>query len=352
MQASLPNPSRSRVNKDLWSLGVLPITVFGSLSGLLGVNWDIAWHIDKGRDTFFTPPHNFIYSCLLIVLVTSLWALLVDRRATSFHLQIAGFRLHAGVLIGTVSATLGLVFAPADELWHQFFGVDATLWGPMHLIGLTSFALSNLGGIVTCWLEREVAQTPARARLFERLTVFFAGMLLGYVVLFLAEYEFNVTQFAVDFHPLILAGATLLPLYLIARLKPWGATLAALVFTGFRLLIGGWLIVSERLDLAGSSRPVIPVLILSAVAVDLLVRRLPAWAVGLVAGAVTLAVNAVLVANTNMMSWTPPVLLRGGLAGLILAAITATLAAGIARALQPIASPPSPTSAQSLEGRA
>src|ERR1700730_17135994 len=26
----------------------------------LGVTWDIAWHVDVGRDTFFTPPHGLI----------------------------------------------------------------------------------------------------------------------------------------------------------------------------------------------------------------------------------------------------------------------------------------------------
>jgi len=72
-------PARVR---DLWSLGVLPVLAAGALAGLLGIYWDIAWHIDIGRDTFFTPPHNFLYASMATVLVMSLYGLWRDRRET------------------------------------------------------------------------------------------------------------------------------------------------------------------------------------------------------------------------------------------------------------------------------
>jgi hypothetical protein len=43
----------TRAEKDLWSMGVLPVMALGALSSLIGVYWDIAWHVDIGRDTFF-----------------------------------------------------------------------------------------------------------------------------------------------------------------------------------------------------------------------------------------------------------------------------------------------------------
>jgi hypothetical protein len=325
----------TRAEKDLWSMGVLPVMVLGALSSLIGVYWDIAWHVDIGRDTFFTMPHNFIYSGMLIVLLTSAWGLVVDRRETAFHWRAGRRTFHPGILMATVAAGLILFFAPADELWHRFFGVDATLWGPMHLVGLTGFALFCFAGVVTTWLERGVVEVK-RQRLFERVTLFFVALLLGNLMLFLAEYEFNIAQFPVDFHPLLLAGLSAFPLVLIAKLHPrsWAATKVALLFTALRLIMHFWLEVTNGMGLAGASKPVFPVLILTALVVDASVQRLPIWLVGALAGASTIAVNLIVTLSFPQMQWTLPVLLRGGSSGILLAVVLALLGAYVARVLR------------------
>ena len=331
------NTTRTQA-RDLWSLGVLPVMVFGALAGSFGVNWDISWHIDIGRDTFFTMPHNFIYASMLVVLLTSLYGLVRDQRDTKAHLRFGQLRLHPGLLVGSISTFLILVFAPADELWHQFFGVDATLWGPMHLIGLTGFSLFVFAAIVTSVVEREISTDGNRKTLFSLLTVFFSGILLTWMVLFLAEYEFNVAQFPVLLHPLLLAGLTTLPLVLAARLnpQPWAATTATVVFTLIRLALMAWLTVTSGMDLAGNSKPVIPVLILSGLAADLLVRRgTPAWLTGLLVGATTLIVNYFVTAANYMLPWSGSALALGVPAGLALAVLAAILAWRIGDALEP-----------------
>jgi hypothetical protein len=330
MQLTLP-----LVQKNLWQTGVLPIMALGALSSLLGVYWDIAWHIDIGRDTFFTMPHNFIYSGMLLVLLTTAWGLFSDTRATVFHWRIAGRNVHPGMLIAVVSAALILFFAPADELWHQFFGVDATLWGPMHLVGLTGFTFFTLSGMTIAWLERELA-APAQKPLFERVTLFFAAALLGNLMLFLAEYEFNIPQFPIDFHPLLLAVLSVFPLVLIAKIYPraYAATKVVLIFTAIRLAMHLWLSTTSGMELAGDSKPVFPVLLLTALAIDLTHKRLPVWALGVGAGVLTLLVGAVVNQLFPQMLWTVPVLLRGGLVGVLLAIPMALLAARVARILE------------------
>ena len=42
---------------------------------LLGAFWDVAWHVEIGRDTFWSPPHLLIYLGVLIVLGSSAAAL-------------------------------------------------------------------------------------------------------------------------------------------------------------------------------------------------------------------------------------------------------------------------------------
>ena len=322
---------------DLWRSGLLPLLALGALAGLLGIYWDIAWHIDKGRDTFFTPPHNFIYLSIFIVLVMSLYGLVRDRRDSPLHLRLGRWRIHPGVLIVAVGAGLELFFAPADELWHRIFGTDVTLWAPMHLVGVTGLTLYAFGGLVTAWVERRLAATEKRKRLFGYVSIFFAAALLGWSMLILAEYEFAIPAFPMLWQPLLLLGLPLFVLVLMARLAPvpFAATWTALLFTALRLLLGGLLLTTSRYDLAGDSRPAIPLLILSGLAADFLVRRgAPTWLTGIVVAAVTLFSNLPLVALSDL-TWYAAALWVGVPAGFALAVVMAYLGRATAGALEP-----------------
>lgn len=326
---------------DLWRTGLLPILALGAFAGLLGIYWDIAWHIDKGRDSFFTPPHNFIYLSIAIVLLMSVYGLLRDRRDSALHVRLGGFRLHPGVLIVAVGAGLELFFAPADELWHRIFGIDVTLWAPMHLIGVTGLTLYAFGGLVTSWVERRLAAGERRKRLFGYATLLFAAALLGWFMLLLAEYEFAVPAFPMLYHPLLLMSLPVFVLVLMAHLRPvpWAATWTALLFTAFRLLLSGFLLATSRFDLAGDSRPMIPLLILSGLAADFLVRRrAPIWLTGLVVAVLTVASNAPIV-SLGDLTWYPRALWLGIPAGLALAVVMAYLGRTTAGALEPTTSP-------------
>lgn len=84
MHTAAPTPRHTRSQQDLWTLGVLPVPALGALAGLFGIYWDVAWHIDVGRDTFFTPPHNLLFASIAVVLATSFYGLLRDRRDPPF----------------------------------------------------------------------------------------------------------------------------------------------------------------------------------------------------------------------------------------------------------------------------
>jgi len=327
---------------DLWALGILPVLAAGALAGFLGIYWDISWHIDKGRDTFFTSPHDFIYISLAIVLTVSLYGMWRDRRETPFHLRAGAYRFQAGILIVAVGAALVLVFAPLDDLWHRLFGVDVTLWGPMHLVGILGLTLARFGGLVCAWLDRELTSDPGRRRLLGDVSLFFAIVLVGGSVLAVAEYEFMVPQYPMVLHPILLAGLPVFTLVLAARLapRPWAATLVTFGFTALRLALAAWLIAASRMDLAGVSRPAIPMLIPAGLAVDLLIARgVPGWGAGLVAGAVTLAVNLVLINASApafggiQLFWTDAVIRHAIVPSLLLSALMGTAGAAVADSL-------------------
>lgn len=322
--------SQIRRERDLWSLGVLPLLALGSVAGWLGVYWDIAWHIDIGRDSFFSPPHIFIYAFMLIVLTTSLYGLLRDGRDTPFHLKVGRSRLHPGMLIVAVGAMLVLFFAPADDLWHRVFGPDATLWGPMHLIGLLGFTMATFGGLLSSWLERSL--NPKRQRLLNLTTLFFAIILLGWTMLYLAEFEYGIQFFPMFWYSFLLTGLPTFALVLIAKLNPfpWAATLTAFFFSVLRLLLSGFLMTTAYFDLAGDNRPHIPLLLFTGLVADILVqRKVPLWLTGLLLGVITFGSNY----YQHQLNWYMDSILIGLPLGLLLSITLSYLASAVASSL-------------------
>lgn len=322
-----------RAQPDLWSMGILPVLVLGAFSGVLGVYWDIAWHLDKGRDSFFSPPHNFIYSAMIIILLVGAYALFRDRRETPMHLRWGRLRVQPGIVIVCLGAAITLFFAPADDLWHRIYGEDVTLWAPMHLLGLFGLILGLLGALVAAWTEGLLQ--PEKSKFYRRLTVVLGGGLLVWSMLLLAEYEYSVPAFPLWMHVMFLTGLPTLVLVLMARLRPlaWAATLSALLFMALRLLLAAWLLVSDSwFDWAGATRPMLPLLIFGALAADLLRARHVAL-LGLLIGLLNFGVNWGLIAVTATLNWHPQAIAWGLPSGLALSLGMAWLGAAAARAL-------------------
>lgn len=278
MSAITPTSLKTEDKYDLWSIGALPILALGLISGFLGVYWDIAWHIDKGRDSFWSPPHIFIYSALLSVILVSIYTIVRDRRESLYHIKVLGLRIQPGILIILFGAVLDIAFAPADELWHRLYGIDITLWGPMHLIALLALTTACIGGIVASWLEHNLSPSPNRKSLFASTTLFFTAALLTLHMLWLAEYAFGIPVFPTWVHIALLASLPTFAFVLIARLHPnaWAATICALIYTALHFALIAWLGISDsQFDWGGKSQPIWANVIFTAIAADVFVKRIP-----------------------------------------------------------------------------
>ncbi|HEX8053706.1 MAG TPA: hypothetical protein VF517_12005, partial [Thermoleophilaceae bacterium] len=118
----------------------LPNDILGTalLVAVFGMYWDVALHIDDGRDAgpLANPAHYFILLGLFGVFFAGMASIVLarnERTATSVRLP-NGWHAPLGGLVIAFFGALALVAFPLDDTWHRLFGQDVTLWGPTHLI--------------------------------------------------------------------------------------------------------------------------------------------------------------------------------------------------------------------------
>jgi hypothetical protein len=195
----------------LFVLASLGVAVFG-------MYWDVAIHIDEGRDAgpLANPAHYFILLGLLGIFFAGILAMFLPRseQASAASVKL-GRNWHAplgGVLI-VASSSFALAAFPLDDIWHRLFGQDVTLWGPTHLLLIGGAGLATVGSLILLGegvRSREHAeareQAGAHAKpgwlLLHQATL--AGAFLVALSTFQAEYDFGVPQFNLLFHPIFL----------------------------------------------------------------------------------------------------------------------------------------------------
>lgn len=120
-------------------LKVLFIVAILKLFNFIGGAWDIQWHVEIGRDSLWIPPHMLVFFAFTTGLVVSLILIVYET-----YLARAGQPLAHSLRLGPLYAPgaafgivlgylLALLSGVLDELWHEIFGIDATLWSPPHL---------------------------------------------------------------------------------------------------------------------------------------------------------------------------------------------------------------------------
>src|SRR5712692_10168935 len=114
---------------------------------VVGLMWDGAWHQSWGRDTFFIPPHDLMYTAVTALFVVSALILLSTHQleAQPGPASAAVAQVPAGVWVVFFGCLTLFAAAPVDEWYHRTFGVDngTGLWSPPHFMGM-------IGGLVGC----------------------------------------------------------------------------------------------------------------------------------------------------------------------------------------------------------
>jgi hypothetical protein len=245
-----------------------------------GFYWDVAKHIDTGRDSgpFGTAAHYPILIGLFGIALGGFTAIVLGSgRGVPTSVRIADdWRAPLGGVLIFLCGAFALIGFPLDDVWHTLFGQDVTLWGPTHVLMIGGASLSTLGVWVlliegrraTGWSEERSREEPLWLRL--RVLMMAGGFLIGLSTL-QGEFDYGVPQFQLVYQPILImlaAGAGLVAAR--ARLGRFGALQAVAAFLAIRGLFT--LIIGPAI---GASTLHFPLYIVEAVLVEIAALAIP-----------------------------------------------------------------------------
>jgi hypothetical protein len=224
----------------------LPIWLglFASLLLTVGGIWDISWHRTLGRDTFWSPPHLFIYGGIAVLgldCVAVVAGATVARRRRppegATLVKLWGLQAPLGFTIAGFGVLSSLLSAPFDEWWHRTFGLDVTVWSPPHLLAIAAAAAIRLGLIVALVEDMQGAGQPnlggrlqaswRRTTVAEWVLLLLLSFLLGNLTFALGEYDYLAASRDPLVYPVLASLAV--PVVLVAGVQTVGRVGAATV---------------------------------------------------------------------------------------------------------------------------
>ena len=275
----------------IW-VGVVALT-----SSSIGGSWDVSWHRSIGRDTFWTPAHMAIYVGGILVGIVGLWLMLSAtfgssqkaREVRAVSVRVLGLRAPLGVFLAGWGGITMLTSAPFDNWWHSAYGLDLKIASPPHMVLLLGLRAVSFGILllILAAMNRAALSGASNFRSLQTLFLYLGGLAvcaqMGYI-------QFKVGDiFLHRATPYIYIGFAV-PILLMtfsqaSRLR-WAATVTAAVYTIFVI---GEILILPLFPAAPKLGPVFypvthfvpakfPILIiLPALALDLLWQRVSAW---------------------------------------------------------------------------
>jgi hypothetical protein len=216
--------------------------VFAAACVMIGVYWDISWHMSIGRDSFWTPAHLLIQAGGLIAGISSGY---VAIKTTFFGsdaergagVSFWGFRAPLGAWICIWGCGAMLTSAPFDNWWHNAYGLDVRIISPPHAVLAIGIYSIVIGALLLTLAQQNRADEHEQRRLAWVLAAT-GGLFIMNFALFLTEYGERRMMHSALFYE-VTAAAFPLALTAMARAIKlrWAATSAAAIFTALSLTL-------------------------------------------------------------------------------------------------------------------
>jgi hypothetical protein len=216
--------------------------VFAAACVMVGVYWDISWHMTIGRDTFWTPAHLLIQAGGLVAGLTSGYVALRNtfagtREQRAASVSFWGFRAPLGAWVCVWGCGAMLASAPFDNWWHNAYGLDVQIISPPHMVLALGIVAITLGALLLT-LARQNQTTGRDQEHFALLFTISAAFWLMNVWVMLSEYSYKefmhsglFYRVAASYYPLVLLTTSR------ANTLRWPATKAAGIFFGITIFL-------------------------------------------------------------------------------------------------------------------
>jgi hypothetical protein len=282
----------------IW-FGVLAVT-----SSAIGGAWDVSWHRSIGRDSFLTPAHIAIYACGVIAAVICGYLIFATTFGHSAKLRdvsvnVLGFRAPLGAFIAAWGGIAMLTSAPFDNWWHAAYGLDVKIVSPPHtllILGIRAVVVGVMFLILAAMNRASIqanthAANDPRARAtylsLRRLFLYLGGLVVIGQMFFLFEFTQDVELHSTLAY-ITMAIAMPVTFAVVARAcgHRWTCTITAAIYMAFtiaEILILPLFPATPKLGpvffpvthMVPANFPVL--LIIPALALDLLWQRTRAW---------------------------------------------------------------------------
>lgn len=272
--AALPPKKKRWIS---WGPPLVWMGIIGLLVERVGGYWDGSWHLEHVRDFEITPPHIVLYTGGMMILVTAIASLVTLIRNGGLR---EGIRRNPAIALVAFCSFLQISSAPLDNLWHELFGIDVTVWSPPHaflIVGMGAICVT-LAVLQGTYIHQNKLDGGLDGRDWNMYRIFQAFLMSAFlqaVLVFVVEPEMPGIPFDHPFFGLmkasyttVVAGFAMFALVATIRVirRPFAATIATAWFTLFRAGMG--LLLTGHMHAAGPAGILLP-----ALAFDLIILR-------------------------------------------------------------------------------
>jgi hypothetical protein len=230
------SPARSETRADTNEFAWHAYAVVAAATMVvIGLIWDISWHMSIGRDTFWTPAHLLLQGGGLIAGFSSgALALHITFRGTAQEKASAvsfwGFRAPFGAWVCILGCGAMLTSAPFDDWWHNAYGLDVRIISPPHVVLLLGMMGIVLGALLRTLALQNLANEATRARAAILFSVS-SGLFLTILAILLFEWSDRRVMHSGNFYrPVSMGFPILLVGVAVAGRARYPATIAAAVY--------------------------------------------------------------------------------------------------------------------------
>jgi hypothetical protein len=217
------------------------VVTLGAVCVMIGVYWDISWHMSIGRDSFWTPAHLLIQAGGLMAGLSSGYVAIRttfggNAIARDSSVTFWGFKAPLGAWVAIWGCFAMVSSAPFDNWWHNAYGLDVRIISPPHMVLAMGIAGVGIGALLLTLAAQNRDGRPDRKALW--LFLLAGSLLFMDRAIMLTEYSWSNLMHDGSFYRVsALAYPMVLVLMARASKMEWAATITAGIFTALMLAL-------------------------------------------------------------------------------------------------------------------